>query len=126
MYKNRITKWGFEKNYKTHEIEVIVRKLGQRLALGKLSILTLRGRLVYLDDVERRLRGRPITRHTGVETLRCFTPEIADELKQDPADLAQPMQARELPSQGVAESGTEHGSGTPIPGPDRVVALSLP
>jgi hypothetical protein len=58
MYKNRITKWGFDKKNKEDEMKAIVKKKFVRAAIGKKSMFKLRGRMVALDDVERYMKRK--------------------------------------------------------------------
>ena len=82
MYKTHISRWGFDKKNKGHEIMAIVRKRTQRSRAGKATTFYLRDRLVDLNEVDRYLRrkGMPfedaIRQSTSTPpALRCSTPE---------------------------------------------------
>ena len=59
MYKNRITKWGFDKKNKEDEMKAIVKKIFFRAAIGKKSMFKLIGRMVAL--VERYIKKKSLS-----------------------------------------------------------------
>jgi hypothetical protein len=58
IYKNRITKWGFDKKNKEDEMKAIAKKKFVRAAIGKKSMFKLRGQIVALEDVERYIKRK--------------------------------------------------------------------
>lgn len=89
MYKDRIKEWGLDKNNKEHEMAAILRKKTQRAAVGKQSLLKVRGRTISLEEIQRYFRHKGITldkacaRHAGASTppgISCSTPPLSPML----------------------------------------------
>jgi hypothetical protein len=102
MYKNHISKWGFDKKNKSEEMRAILRKKTQRSQLGKKSCFTLRGRPVDMVDVDRYLKRNHITVRDVMATgthrpitpadLRCFTPKAVPRSPRSPMVYEIPQQ----------------------------------
>lgn len=104
MYKNRITKWGFDKKNKADEMKAIVKKKIVRAAIGKKSQFKLRGRPVDLEDVERYIKRKLLspaeivmqassTSGSSTSTpngLECLTPPNVPTSPQPPEILEVP------------------------------------
>ncbi|KAE8448607.1 hypothetical protein EG329_009032 [Mollisiaceae sp. DMI_Dod_QoI] len=83
MYKDRIKKWGLDKNNKEHEMLAIVRKKTERDAIGKQTKFRLRGRIVTMDQVLHYLNRKEKFKNRGSpfpstpSDLSCRTPSPA-------------------------------------------------
>lgn len=81
MYRNKITKWGLDKNNKESEIKTIVRKRRERDAVGKKSAFRIRGRIEDPVETERYLKRKRLSLEIVLAEsaptppgLECFTP----------------------------------------------------
>ncbi|MCJ1247032.1 hypothetical protein MMC30_004243 [Trapelia coarctata] len=61
MYKNKITQWGLDKKNKENEIVAFIRKTTQRAAVGKKSVIRIRGRVLDPEEAERYLKRKRLS-----------------------------------------------------------------
>ena len=84
MYKSRIWKWGLDKKLKSDEVLAILLLKQDRDALNKISVFTIRGQPVDMDQIHRYVKRNPplVARLRAGQTpsvqttleVRCHTP----------------------------------------------------
>ncbi|KAH7333443.1 hypothetical protein BKA65DRAFT_507832 [Rhexocercosporidium sp. MPI-PUGE-AT-0058] len=87
MYKDRFKKWKLDKKIKERDAFAILRKMRERDAVGKETVIKLRGRSFNMDDLSRylkRKKGMPIPDCSGSSTpsdISCRTPSPVPKLR---------------------------------------------
>lgn len=125
MYRERVKSWGLDKNLKDREMRAAVRKLGDRVAEGKLSNLYIRGRKTDFQKVVRHWKRKNLE-IADVLVLRSMskTPDGVEWLTPLPSPIMTP-EVLAVPErivrmlrdyhQGSFETGTWRSVGQNIP-----------
>ena len=78
MYMTKFKAWGLEKKNKRQEVEAILQMKTNRMAVGKRSVIMLRGRPVNLANIERYVRRNGLTTHEQPFSARYFNKTLND------------------------------------------------
>ncbi|KAL8733467.1 MAG: hypothetical protein Q9166_002093 [cf. Caloplaca sp. 2 TL-2023] len=122
MYKDRIRKWGLEKNIKSVEMKAIIRKQAQRLLVGKRSAFRLRGVEVPEHKIMRFRKTAQLLCEASLEAatppaLICYTP-LPSPLST-PSELAAPERLTKLFQSFIFGSISSKNCTSPISNGDR-------